>query len=211
MKHLGNSTEIFIKTLKRQALATGKDGVPLVLDQDLYPVYQLYDQGKLKFQDHVIEAAIVVSSLSSVKVLDESDTKVTGVRNIAQAKLNENEYFCPVAIQVLAAADIAADTNAGMQAGTYAPIDAVPQLANGKVDFIINQTEYLLREMPTSKWIGLSTVGQGNDAPAGMYFLDNFSIMKPNLRNEINFTFGVAAPTTTALKVLLHGTRTQPK
>lgn len=209
MKHLANSTESFIKTLKRQAYTTDAQGNRQILDGDLMPVVQLYDQGKLKFQDHVIEAAIVVSALASVKVLDESDAKITGIRNIALAKLNENEYFCPVAIQVLGATTTA-DTNAALQAAAYAPISAIPVLANGKVDFIINQTEYLMREMPTSKWVGLASLGS-QDGAAGMIFLDNLSIMKPNLRNEINFTFGVAAPATTAIKVLLHGTRTQPK
>lgn len=212
MKHLVNSTKTFIETLKRQAVG-GKDasGADIILDGDLQVVYTLYNQNKLKFQDHVIEAAITTSSLQTVKVLDEADAKIVGVRNIALAKLNENEYFCPVAITILGATTANDTAPSNIQGATFAPIGVIAGMQNGKVDFIVNQTDYLMREIPMSRWIGLNTIGQGGDAPAGTVFLDNFTIMKPNLRNEINITWGIPLPTTTAIKVLLHGTRTQPK
>lgn len=217
MKHLANSTKIFIETLERNArkVITSVDEVSgktitkdIIKDDNLYSVFKLYKSGEIKLQDHVIEIAKYVGGSSSIDFVAEGDQRLLGLRSISNAKLNENEYFCPVAISMLIATT-AGTTDADLQNAAYTNIDASGPAANGWLDIKVNEVEYLLREVPTSKFLGLSS--GGSDAPAGMIFLDNFTIMKPQFRNEIILKVGQAFPANRAIKFLLHGTRTTPK
>ncbi len=218
MKLLANSTKIFIETLERQAVkrtkvkdpATGKIITKTtILDEELYNIYTLYKQNKIKFQDHVIEISAVTAALTSVDFLKTSDNVTIGVRNLAQAKLPENEYFCPVAITMVGTDALASNDEAGIQSAEFAPIDTLNSITGAWLDFKINTTEYLFRELPTGRFIGLNASG-GQDAPKGTIFLDNTSIMKPQHRNELSMKSGVAMPATSAVKFLIHGTRTTP-
>lgn len=211
MKALSNSTRIFIETLERTALkrtGPGKDDF-VVLDEKLYNIYLLYKQGKIKFQDHVIEVTAVVAGSKSVNFLDESLPKLIGVRNLGNAKLNENEFFCPVAISMLGVEGLAGVTDADMQGAEYGPIDTLNAVTGGWLDVKVNETEYLLREMPTARFTQLNGNGS-QDAPKGTIFLDNTTIMKPQYRNEIILKTGVAMPALSAVKFLFYGTRTTP-
>ena len=209
MKLLSNSTKIFIETLERTALKRAANGDVTVLDEGLYKVYQLYKTGKIKFQDHVIEIAAVVAGQTSVDFVKESLAKVIGVRNLGNAKLNENEFFCPTAIQMLGVEGLAGVTDADLQSAEYGPIDTLNAVTNGWLDVKVNETEYLLRELPTGRFTQLNGGGT-QDAPKGMVFLDNTTIMKPQYRNEIILKTGVAMGAATAVKFLIYGTRTTP-
>jgi hypothetical protein len=214
MKHLVNSTKLFIETLERQARKVSKDpvtGKPVIgiKDKNLYDIYNLYKTGEIKFQDHAIEIAAFTGGSKSIDFISEGDNRVIGIRSIANAKLSENEYFCPVAVTMLVATGVATSADADMQAADYVAIDNVPQACNGWLDLKINDVEYLFRELPTSKFLGLDS--NGADAPKGTHFLDNLAIMKPQFRNEILLKTGVNMPAQTAVKIILHGTRTTPK
>lgn len=209
MKVLSNSTKIFIETLERTALKRAADGTITVLDEELYKVYTLYKQGKIKFQDHAIEVAGFVSGATSVDFINESLPKLVGVRNLGNAKLNENEFFCPVSIQMLGVEALAGAADADLQAAEYGPIDTLGAVTNGLLDLKVNETEYLLRELPTSVFTQIGGNGS-QDAPKGTIFLDNTTIMRPQYRNEIMLKTGVAMGAATAVKFIIKGTRTTP-
>ncbi|NCB08790.1 MAG: hypothetical protein EOM73_11560, partial [Bacteroidia bacterium] len=49
--------------------------------------------GKLQMTDHVIYATKSVSGATTVKLFEDSDSRMVGVCNISKAKMEKNEYF----------------------------------------------------------------------------------------------------------------------
>lgn len=229
MKIRKNSTAVFIETLERQAVKrrpakagdkefrqTPEGAAPVeqpivteVLDEDLYKVYIKYKQGLFKFQDHTHEFTAVVSAATTLTLVNDSDVKTVGIKSMAQGHLPEGEYFCPVAMAILGATIPSNDdTGLATPAAGYVPIGAFVGMQAGRVDFIVNNAENLMKEIPLCRWIGLGTTGAGEDNVAGTIILDNTTIMKPQLQVYLNFTWKAALPALTGLKVILHGTRT---
>ena len=157
-------------------------------------------------QDYVVEVTAFVSGVKSVVFIDESMNKLIGVRNLGNAKLDPGQFFCPTAITMLGVQGLAGATDADLQTAEFDSIDPLNAVTGGLLDIKVNDGEYLLREMVTSRFVGLASSGQ--DAPKGTIFLDNTTIVKPQYRWEILLATGQNMPAACAVKFLFHGTRT---
>ncbi|MFN3405189.1 MAG: hypothetical protein ACK40G_13910 [Cytophagaceae bacterium] len=189
---------IFIETVERE--------YEMDKDPELLQLLNKWKQKKLKLIDHAIYTIKSVAGAQQVEFLRTDENKATGLRNIANAKLEKDRFFVPVGIQLLGKT-LAGVTDTHLINGEYGSILSLDAINNAEVDFKINDSTYLLREFAAANFV---TDGNG-DKNTGLHILSNTAVIKPELRNELILKSGVAMPADTAAKFVIYGTSTYPR
>lgn len=199
MKHAPNFTAVFIETLKRQLKRDN--------DPKLRELLAKYEAGKLSLIDHVIYSNKGADAVTSVDFFATDDQKAIGLRNVANAKLEEDQYFCPVIIQLLSGDLGATPTDTLLRNEPYDDIFTTGgNLNSAELDLKFNASEYLLRETGVAQMITV-----GSDLWKGAKILANTTIVKPNLRMEATLKTGNATAANLGVSFRMWGAITMPK
>ncbi len=148
---------------------------------------------RLQLSDVVFYVSKAVGVANEVRMFLNTDTKAPGVGNVAFQKLEKDNYFLPVGIQLLGG------VNAILPATTFGLI--TPAVANGDFEFKANG-KYL---MPKDTSARIFDTANMNNQLVGYSRINNPKWIEPQVDIIFDIRFGAQAIANTNLQLALHG------
>lgn len=150
-------------------------------------------QGRLQLTDKALYKITNASGKSTVELMENADTKTIGLTNIDGRKLDADNYFLLLGIQLLSGAY------------TVTPSDAafdVPekQILNGEFSLEVGN-KIVIPRMSSAVF---NTTGR-TDLPKGFYKLDNPKLIKPQTEIVPELRTAAAISASTAVKLVFWG------
>ena len=200
MRILPNHTQVFLDVVQRELKAAKPD--PKVLE-----MMEQYEAGKLKLVDHVLYSNRLIGGQTSVDFFKSDDVKAIGSTNVDKQKLEQDQYFVPTVIQLLAGDLGAASTPLLIASEPYDDLfNQGGMLNSSELTIKANNGEYLLNETGVAEFITASSEGM-----KGCKVLANTFLWKPNLKIEALLKSGFATPANLAVSIRIWGAMTMPK
>lgn len=156
-------------------------------------------QKRLQLADtnfYVVKAA---GALTTIKMITNADTKSIGISNLANGKLDKDNYLLLTHVRLTAGISVIGALDAA-----YGVVGK--EVVNGQVEFK-NGTKYLLPNECGTKIF--DTTGR-TDVTVGTYRLANPKWLEPQQQLEFNLSLSQAAPANTFLRVELIGSAVVP-
>lgn len=202
MRIIPNATQVFADVLARELTKAEDERDPAIVELE-----KKWRAGKLKLVDHVIYSNRTMSAATQVDFFKTDDAKAIGGVNLANAKLETDQYFVPMGIQILCGDLGAVSTPTLLGAEPYDDIFvAGGQLNSGELTVKYNNGEYLLNETALSEF-----VTAGSEGIKGFKPLANTFLFKPNLKVEAFIKTGFATAANLGVRFALWGAMTMPK
>lgn len=194
MEILQSSTKTFIATVRREVKQ----------DNSVQEVLEKYTRGNLKLMDHAIVSVKAAGGSQLINFFKTEDRKEVGIINIDGAKLEKDEYFVPVAVQLLAASVADQTVKNDLLSADYKTIGLHPVLKNAEIDFKPSAASYLMKEMPLEQF---DTTGD-TSRKAGLYYFDAPALIKPQTQITLEIRSNMSIPANTVVKAIIYGIKT---
>ena len=190
--------EHFIKSLDRKLKAGNDPKLNDLLDKTR--------SGKLALMDHVIYSSKTMNAVTEVEFFATDDTKSKGIRNVANAKLEEDQFFVPLYLQLLCG-DLGGTSDTLLRSEPYTDIFSAGGVLNSaEFTLKVNQNEYIMRESHVAEFIT-----DGSFGLKGTKVLDTSPVIKPNLQMEATLKVGSATAVNLGVSFRMIGSVTAPK
>jgi hypothetical protein len=138
-----------------------------------------------------------VAGLKTIKMFENTDNKKAGLGNIANAKLEKDNYFILTGIILLTGVD---------PEKAHVAFDLIPDvIRNGEFQFEVN-TKKMVGQIDNEVF---NTAGR-NDVLKGFYKLDNPKMVEPQVDIALNVDFADVAAANTWMKAVLVGSSVIP-
>lgn len=202
MRIVPNATQSFLEVIARELKKPQAEQDPAVIELN-----QKWQAGKLKLVDHVIYSNRTMSATTQVDFFLPNDAKAIGGTNVALARLDQDQYFVPMGIQILCGDLGAVSTPTLLGAEPYDDIfTAGGQLNSGELTVKYNNGEYLLSETAMSEFVTATS-----ESIKGFKPLANTYLFKPNLKIEAFIKTGFPTAANLGVRIALWGAMTMPK
>ena len=170
--------------------------------------------------DHVIYATKSVSGATTVKLFEDSDSRMVGVCNISKAKMEKNEYFLLSGIRLLQGTGTGTTADKSGIAAITTDWDLLEfKVKNGEFTFRVSQKTLIDRMslLPFANFnesivtgqtynVGGYAFGSAGNLP-GFVKLANTKLINPDESIECNLEWVAAATTNSFVRIELYGTR----
>lgn len=166
---------------------------------------QLFNK-QLRLADYMIYS-IKPANGRTIKMFEPQDDKATGLRNVANGKLEKNQVLMVSGVMLLAGiAGGSADDDA--MVATYGSISAIPAIANGEFGLKANKVQIIPEGTANSVFV----TDNHNGIQLGFWKLDNPRLINDEESIELTIELGstTGIPANTFVKVGLWGTATTP-
>jgi hypothetical protein len=184
MKDLQSGRLIFLENMALEASANGGD---------YKAAMTALRSSQMRIIDHVAYTTIDLGGVTYKKVFENTDKKETGLRNVAEGKLDANRPMVVTHIRMTAVNLGAAATPDLIKAANFASIDNIPILKNSELTWKINN-KILLDETATTRF---STPA---DAEVGLVKLSDAVVIVADREIQFEFESGIAVPANTIVK-----------
>ena len=166
---------------------------------------QLFNKG-LRLDDHMIYS-IKPANQRTIKMFEPQDDKETGMRNVANGKLEKNQVLLVSGVTILAGTAGGPLDDDAMVAN-YGSIGAFPAIANGEFSLKANKVQII----PEGTANGVCVTDNHNGIQLGFWKLDNPRLIRDEESIEFTIELGTVTgiPANTFIKVGLWGTATTP-
>lgn len=191
-----------LKQLMRRGGAGGSESSRKEMEQRFNQLPKEIRDGLLNKRLQLVDTRFYVikdiSGKNSIDVFQGTDQKSVGLGNLANQKLEKDNWFIIYAMRMLYAQNAAGRDTADF-------IHVVPIILNGEFEL----------EAGNKKLIGLADntafdTRSRTDLPIGYYKLENTKIIEPQVEIKMPVKFTGAAAATTFLKVIFIGTSVIP-
>lgn len=203
--------KFFIQTLAAAILVDSSNpnaGIKTDADPELIALMEAYNKGKIDIINHVIQSNKSISSATDVDFFLTDDQKAKGLRNLANAKLDNGAFFVPAIVQVLAGDLGATPSDTLLRAEPYDDIfNAGGNLNSGEFTLKVNTTAHILKETAMSTFVTTSS-----SLMKGSHFLGSASkVAKPGYEILASIKLGTAAAANLGVALRLHGAIAVPR
>lgn len=162
-------------------------------------------KGEIRLADTQIVSTVDGGGIDTIKLFKTDDSKIPGLRSIAQSKLPKGSFILVDRIQVLAVTLGLAYTPALAAAANFDTISGIAGLPTGWLNISANKKP-VISELPNQSFV----TDENTSVNRGTYYLDNPFMLTEEELLEANIELQEAAAANTAVKIVLGGTGTIP-
>ncbi len=193
MQILKDSRALFFEMIKKEA-ENNKDLKGLIND---------ILSGNIKVEDYELQSIRAASQ--TTKMFKTDDDIVVGIRSLAKAQLEKNQFMLVTRITLLAITLGAAPTDSSMSDSDFGSIKAIPGLQNGEWSFK-SMDKYLLKKHVNQCFV----TDNNHTITLGTKYLENPRLLIQQEKIEFDIELLDAPPANTVYKLILGGTGTLP-
>jgi hypothetical protein len=202
IKIIPNAEEFFLATLERDMKMNGDDA-------DLSALKTKVSQRTLELVEHSFYSNISVSARTKADFFLTDHQLVKGLRNLAQARLETDNFFVPYGIQLLVGDLGAAPTDTLLAAEPYTDIlTAGGNINSAEFTFTVNGGKIILKEASAGLFVTEPSAGA---MYKGLHVLSVSRVMKPLQRIEAYLETTQAMTTNLGASLRLFGVMSRPK
>lgn len=151
-------------------------------------------QKKLQLVDTRFYFVKAANAVTSVRMIETSDTKAVGVTNVDRGKLDKDNYFLLTGLILLSG------VNASPLAASFGTVATT--IANGDFEFKCSGNKYLL---PKDSSCQVFDTNNRTDIENGLFKLDNPKWIEPQAEINFDIRFPVATAANTNIKLVMVG------